>query len=90
MLATDQCPIDNSAAVCRRLQTGKPAGTTREEMTVVASESRVIINTGQMHEIAFTASALTCRKCPIYLVQQILGTQPSSAAAHCRSFSLLG
>jgi hypothetical protein len=57
----------------RRLQTGEPAGITREEMTVVASESRVIINTGQMHEIAFTASGLTCRKCPIYLVQQILG-----------------
>lgn len=57
----------------RRLQTGEPAGITREEMTVVASESRVIINTGQMHEIAFTASGLTCRKCPIYLVQQFLG-----------------
>jgi hypothetical protein len=36
----------------RGLQTGEPAGITREEMTVVASESRVIINTGQMHEIA--------------------------------------
>jgi hypothetical protein len=57
----------------RRLQTGEPAGITTEEMTVVASESRVIINTGQMHEIAFTASGLTYRKCPIYLVQQILG-----------------
>jgi hypothetical protein len=57
----------------RRLQTGEHAGITREEMTVVASESRVIINTGQMHEIAFTASGLTCRKRPIYLVQQILG-----------------
>jgi hypothetical protein len=42
-------------------------------MTVVASESSVIINTGQMHEIAFTVSGLTCKKCPIYLVQQILG-----------------